>query len=231
MREITFQSVVNQSSVPLAGLGDRGVTPDGRIFQYVKLNEAASFGFVVVPVAVTGVDTVSSSADRFGVIRYITEASAGWTVGQFADYWLVVDDGTGEGQTAKVRTNTADTLELYPEYALSTALDVADSDITLFSPGLVEKSAITDKTQRAAGVVQLNVSSGYYAWAQMTGIGRVIAGEVLTEGGSFVAGDDTEGEVVKGTTAKGDFDEQTIGICVAANSTADKGALGEFTLI
>lgn len=231
MRQITFQAVLEETTNPLAILGERAETPDGRLFVYVKMSEAAAFGNVVVPVAVTGVDNLSSSTDRHGLIVNVTKSSAGWTAGQFADNWFVVDDGTSEGLTAKIKTNTADTLILYPEYALSSALDVADSDITIFSPFSAEKSAITDKTQRALGVVQFAASSGAYCWAQMTGVGRVIAGEVLTEGLSFVPGDDTEGQVVKGTTAKGDFDEQTIGLCVAANTTADKGALAQFTLI
>jgi hypothetical protein len=47
----------------------------------------------------------------------------------------------------------------------------------------------------------------------------------LTKGLSFVTGDDTEGQVVVGTTAKGAFDEQALGTVLEANTTADKGAL------
>jgi hypothetical protein len=53
----------------------------------------------------------------------------------------------------------------------------------------------------------------------------VVAGEVLVVGEDFVTGDDTTGEVVKGTTAKGEFDEQPLGRCLVANAGADQGTL------
>lgn len=231
MRNITFQDVLQTVTAPFALLGERARTPDGREWVYQKANEALSLGHVVVPVANVDVDTVSSSADGDGSIIYVTEASAGWTVGAYADSFILVDDGTGEGQHAKVRTNTVDTLILYKEYALATALAVGDSDIFIYRKGIGEKAAITDKTQQAVGAAQVAFASADYGWVLAGGPGVAIAGEVLTERASVVTGDDTEGEILKGTTAKGEFDEQTVGICVGANTTADKGALIVFTCI
>lgn len=226
MVRISFQSALQASTVPLAILGARASTPDGSEWVYGKLNEAALQGHVVVPVADTGVDTVSSSTDGSGLITVITKAGATWTVGQFADAWLVVDDGTGEGQVAKIRTNDVTNLYLYPQWALGTALAVADSDITISTYNtLWEKAAITSKIQNARGILQVGVAQNSYAWALSKGPGIVIAGEVLIVGSDFTTGDDTEGEVVKGVTAKGPFDEQTLGVCISANSTVDKGAL------
>lgn len=231
MRDITFQDVLQTTTNQQFLLGEVGKTPDGRVFRYVKANEALSLGHVAVPVATTDVDTVSSSTNAAGQIVYITEASAGWTVGAYEDGWVHVNDGTGEGQVAKIKTNTTDTLILYPEFALSTALAVADSDIIITRPFLAEKAAITDKTQNAIGGAQVAFAANDYGWVLAKGRGVVIAGEALTVGQSCVTGDDTEGEVVKGTTAKGDFDEQTIGIVVSANTAADKGALIDYTII
>lgn len=226
MVRISFQDALQASTVPLQLLGTHASTPDGSEWVYAKCNEAVSQGFVVVPVANVGVDTVSSSTNGAGQIVFITEASAGWTVGQFINAWGVVDDGTGEGQVFKVKSNTADTLTLYPEWALGTALAVADSDITLsYYLSLGEKAAITDKAQNAVGIAQVAIASGSYGFVLRRGPGIVIAGEALTNDLSFVTGDDTEGEVVKGTTAKGAFDEQALGTVLEANTTADKGAL------
>lgn len=226
MVKITFQDVLKASTVPNAILGGRAETPDGSKWVYGKFNEAIAQGHVVVPVANTDVDTVSSSTNAAGQIVYVTEGSAGWTVGVYANAWLVVDDGTGEGQVAKIKTNTADTLELYPDYALGTALAVGDSDIIISRANtLLEKAAITDKMQNARGIAQIAFAANDYGWALVSGPGIALAGEVLTADGSFVTGDDTEGEVLKGTTAKGDFDEQSLGVVLAANTTADKGAL------
>lgn len=226
MNTITFQNVYQTTtSRGQNKLGERATTPDGREWVYVKADTALAAGSVAVPDAVTAVDLCSSSTDAQGRIVYITKASAGWTAGQFEDAIGVVDDGTGVGQTFKVKTNTADTLELYPETALGTALAVADSDITLRTMGIVDKAAITSKIQSAVGIAQTAFAAADYGWILTNGDGFVLAGEALTVGGSFVTGDDTTGQVVKGTTAKGEFDEQALGICLVANAAADQKAL------
>lgn len=225
MNQITFQTVYQTQTNAQFTLGQKGMTPDGREWVYVKANGALAKGSVAIPAAVTAVDNCSSSADTLGRIIYITKASAGWTVGAFADAIGVVDDGTGVGQTFKIRTNTADTLILYPETALTTALAVADSDITIRTLNLVEKAAITDKVQSAQGIAQVAFSANDYGWLLKRGAGSVLAGEVLVVGKSFVTGDDTTGQVVKGTTAKGDFDEQSLGYALVANAAADQNAL------
>lgn len=229
--EITFQQTRQTTTAAgQVGLGTTGVLPDGREFVYVKANSALAAGSVAVPVAQTAVDTVSSSTDSQGRIVYITKASAGWTVGAFAEGWVVVDDGTGVGQAGKILTNTTDTLQLYPEFAFTTALSVVDSDITINQPYLVEKSAITDKAQQAKGVAQVAFAAGDYGWIQKFGPGIVLAGEALTIDLSFVTGDDTTGQVVKGTTAKGAFDEQALGYCITANAAADQKTMVFFTI-
>lgn len=217
-----FQTTTAQGQI---GVGTKASTPDGSTWIYTQAGGALAKGSVAVPTTAVGVDTVSSSADNQGRIVYITEASAGWTVGAYANTYGVVDDGTGVGQVFKVMTNSVDTLTLYPQYALSTALDVADSDITLNYVNKVVKSAITDKAQQAKGIAQVAFASGDYGWILQQGVGTVLAGEVLTIDLSFVTGDDTTGQVVKGTTAKGAFDEQYLGYAMVANAGADQGAL------
>ena len=155
---------------------------------------------------------------------FITKASAGWTVGAYENATILIDAGTGTGQFARVKTNTTDTIELYPDSALSTALST-DSTMKIWTNALVRKAVITTKIQNAVSIAQIDFAAGDCGWVLTRGLGRVIAGEVLTVGGSFVTGDDTAGEVVKGTTAKGEFDEQALGRCVVANSAADIAAM------
>ena len=225
MNRITFQAVSDSTTNAQFKLGERAQTPDGREWVYVQAAEAISADQAVVPDAVVSVDTVSSSTDAQGRTVYITESSAGWTVGQFEDAWVYVDAGTGVGQYGKIKTNTTDTLELYPEFALATALDVSDSDITIREPFHVDKAAITDKVQGAVGIAQIAIASASYGWVLTRGVGTVLAGEALVVGKGFVTGDDTEGSVVKATTAKGSFDEQALGYCLVANASADTEAL------
>lgn len=222
MNQVGFQDVLQTSTAAAFNVGERYMTPDGREWVYVKANGALAKGSASVPVADTAVDQVSSSTDALGRIVYITKASAGWTAGAFAEGWVIVDDGTGVGQAGKIQSNTSDTIYLYPEYAFGTALSATDSDITISRPYLVDKSAITDKAQQCKGIAQVAFAASDYGFLQNYGPGVVLAGEVLTRDLSFVTGDDTTGQVVKGTTAKGAFDEQALGYCMVANAAADQ---------
>jgi hypothetical protein len=223
---ISFQDVKQTTtSQGQTAPGQVAYTPDGATWIYVKASAAVAAGNAVIPAAEVQVETVSSSANNLGQKIYITEASAGWTVGAYAGAYGVVDDGTGAGQIFKVQDNTTDTLILYPSYALTTSLSVADSDITLSFPNVVRKSLITDKAQQTTGIAQVAFASGEYGWVLKQGTGGVIAGEVLTADLSFVTGDDTAGQVLKGTTAKGAFDEQYLGYCRVANAAADQTTL------
>lgn len=230
MNTIGFQATLQTSTAPAFNVGQVYCTPDGREWVYVKANSALAKGSIAVPVADTAVDLVSSSTDSQGRIVYLTKASAGWTVGAFAEGWVIVDDGTGVGQSGKIKTNTTDTIELYPEFAFTTALAVADSDITISQPYLVAKSAVTDKAQQAKGSSQVAFAAADYGFIQKFGPGVVLAGEVLTRDLTFVTGDDTTGQVLKGTTAKGGFDEQALGYCMVANAAADQLTQVFFTI-
>lgn len=225
MNQITFQNVNDESVSADFNLGQRAQTPDGREWVYIKAAEAISASMTVVPDAVVAVDTVSSSNDTLGRTVFITEAAAGWTVGQFAEAWVYVDAGTGVGQAGRIKTNTVDTLELYPEFAFGTDLAVADSDITIREPFHVDKAAITSAVQGAVGVAQRAFTSAYYGWVLTRGVGLALAGESLTVGAGFTTGDNTEGTVIKAVTAEGPFDAQNLGYCLVANASADTAAL------
>ncbi len=210
-------------------LGQRASTPDGREWRFVTATTLAN-GSIAVPAAVASSDLYSSSTDSQSRIVYATRAANSLTVGAFEDAIGVVDDGTGVGQTFKIRTNSATTFTLYPETALTTALAVADSDLTYIGMANVVKAAVTDKVQMTQGGAQVAFTSGDYGWLLQRGDGRVLAGEVLVVGKSFVSGDDTTGQVLKGTTAKGEFDEQTLGYAIVANAAADQNTLVRYNV-
>lgn len=226
MNQISFQSVYQTiTSRGEFKLGERAMTPDGREWAFVKNNSTIATGNIVIPNTVTSADLWSSSTDNQGRIVYTTRAASSMTVGSFEDAIGVVDDGTGVGQTFKIRTNNGTTLTIYPETALTTALSVSDSDLTFIGMSNVIISAVTSKVQMTQGAFQCAASSGDYGWILQNGDGRAVAGEVLVVGCSFVSGDDTAGQVLKGTTAKGPFDEQSLGYCIVANAGADQGVL------
>lgn len=226
MKQITFQNVYETTvAVDQFKKGERGMTPDGREWVYVKASGVLAKGSVAVPAAVTAVDNCSSSTDNLGRIVYITKASAGWTLGQFEDAIGVIDDGTGVGQTFKIKSNTTDTLILYPENALTTALSVVDSDVTIRTMSFVTKSAVTSKIQSAVGIAQTAFAVDEYGWLLTEGDGVVLAGEVLVVGGGFTTGDDTTGQVIKNIATESAITAQILGFALVANAAADQGTL------
>lgn len=226
MNQVTFQSVYQTSTNRgTFKLGQRAMTPDGREWQFVKNNSTIALGNIVIPGTTVTATTASSSADNQGRKVYITDSDSSWTVGAYEDAIGVVNTGTGVGQTFKIRTNSATVLTLYPETALTTALAVADSGVAIVGMSNVLIAAITSKVQMVQGAFQCSAASGDYGWILTDGDGHAVAGEVLVVGKSFVSGDDTAGQVLKGTTAKGAFDEQTLGYCIVANASADQGTL------
>ncbi len=226
MNQISFQSVYQTTTARgQFKLGERAMTPDGREWQYIKANTAIANSLIAVPNGVASADTWSSSTDNQDRIVYLTDSGSSFTVGQFEDGIGVVDDGTGVGQTFKIRTNSATTLTLYPETALTTALAVADSDVTIMTMSECDPAAITSTVQMAQGAPQVSLAQSDYGWILTDGDGRAVAGEVLVVGKGFVTGDDTVGQVIKATTSKGAFDEQNLGYCIVANAGADQGVL------
>lgn len=226
MNQITFQSVYQTATAPQVAIGQTAATPDGRQWVYVKCTTSTlAKGSVAVPIAVTAVDLVSSSTDALGRIVYITKASAGWTVDAFAGSNVVVDDGTGVGQQGKIISNTADTLQLAPENAFTTALSVSDSDITIFSNSQVQKAAVTSKLQNAVGVAQVAFANLEYGWVLSKGVGSVLTGNTLVVGAGFTTGDDTTGQVIVSVITEAPLTAQSLGRALVANAAADQLAL------
>lgn len=225
MRQITFQKVLESNTVPLAGLGEQALTPDGRLWRYVKANEAISLGHATTRTANSDQDTLASSSDPAGNRTVVTQSGASFTAGDFADAYLLIDAGTGSGQFAKIKTNDATRLFLYPDYALGTALDVSDSDGVIVRPHLAEKTAITVLNQVPIGVAQVAIASGSYGWVLERGPGVVIAGEALTANEQCTPGDDTEGEVKNIANGETPDDISSFGRCLVANGSADEGAM------
>lgn len=226
MNQITFQSVYQTSTNRgTFKLGERGMTPDGREWQFIKANTAIATSLIAVPDAVTSADLWSSSTDNQGRIVYATRAASTMTVGAFEDGIGVVDDGTGRGQIFKIRTNNGTTLTFYPETALTTALAVSDSDLTMMTMSECDPSAITSTVQMAQGAPQVSMAASDYGWVITNGDGRCIPGNTLVVGKGFSTGDDTVGQVIVSVTAEGPFNAQNLGFAIVANAAADIGAL------
>lgn len=226
MNQISFQSVYQ--TIVARGefkLGERAMTPDGREWQFVHNNSTIAIGNIVIPNTQTDQDNWSSSVDNQNRIVYLTRAGSSLTVGLFEDGIGVVNDGTGVGQTYKIRTNNGTTLTLYPETALATALSVVDSDMVFLGMSDVIIAAVTSKLQRTQGAFQCAAASGDYGWILTNGDGRVVAGNTLVAGAGFTSGDDTAGQVVVSVITEAPLTAQNLGYDIVANAAADQGTL------
>jgi hypothetical protein len=219
MNQITFQNVYQTTTA--AGqfqLGQRAMTADGREWQFVKAQSTLANSLVAIPDAVASSDLYSSSTDSQGRIVYLTRAANALTIGQYENGVGVVDQGTGVGQVFKIRTNDATTFTLYPDTALTTALAVADSDLTYINMSYVDPAAVTSKIQMAQGIAQASFAAADFGWILTNGTGRVLAGEALTVGAGFTTGDDTAGQLIKAITAEGPFNAQNLGYAIVAGA-------------
>lgn len=234
MRTITFQSIFGTPADPTgAKYNEITQTVDGRLWEYLHATEAISQYMIVSRPANTDVDTVSSSASNRDSTKYVyvTEASAGWTVGAYQDHWILVNSGTGVGQLGKVKDNTADTLELYYDYAFTTALAVADSDIEIVHVPDAEKIAITNRYTQVKGVAQVAFASGDDGWFLKRGVGGVLMGEAGTVDRGVCPGDDTEGEGAVVDDGNDLYDASLVGRCICPADTADKASLVDVNII
>jgi|GEM_PF-2219298 len=232
MKQINFQSVFDTPTVKMGSMNEQVQTPDGRIWEYLYATEAISAYMIATRPANTTVTTVSSSSNGRSQKVYVTEASAGWTVNAYCDHWIDINTGTGVGQIAKVKGNTADTLELYEQYALTTGLAVADSGFAIVHQPDAEKAPVTTEITPVQGVAQVAFASGDYGYFLKRGIGGVMCGgSAITINYSITTGDDTEGYGITGTTAKGPMDENYVGRVLVAASTGDEACLADINIL
>lgn len=223
MQSISFRKVLETLTTQEFQRGARVETPDGNIWRYVEANEALTpRGVLCTRVADTAVTDITSTAnnDR-GETVFITDSGAGWTVGQFAEAWGVVSGNTGEGQMFRVKDNTADTLELYSDWALATALDTT-SDLTLVRPYLVREAVITTLNQIITGVAQRTFASGDFGFLLVHGYGVVLNGATDTVANEqLTPGDDTSGSAATIGNGETPDDIFVVGRALYAEATDD----------
>lgn len=208
------------STVQNFPLGTRVTDVNGNEYIYVLNGEASTAfarGKIAMQEAAVDVDTVSSNTAK----TQITEASAGWTAGAYSNYLVYVNDGTGEGQLRRIISNTTDTLTL--EDPLTTSLAVADSDILIFNPYVVNLATASGQTV-PFGVAVGAITAGSYGWIQVSGVAEVLVGDAQTANLAVVMGDDTAGQGKVVANGNDLYDVNPLGYALAANTNADKGA-------
>ena len=195
--QISDQDIYQQSSVANAELiGQVAGTSDGRTFRYARSAGALTRGQLTEPGTVVAnyANRTLSVASAAGSNRVTVTLGTTATADQFIGHYLVVNDGTGEGQgvyyitgntAATAGTSNATTITF--RGALTIALTNA-SDVTIQpsqESNVIQHTAAA--TTPAAGAPVVAVTSGYWFWNQVGGMASILSAGAITKNALAIA--------------------------------------------
>lgn len=158
-----------------------------------KLNQVEAPDSNVVNVTVAATTVV-------GATSVTIDAGAAVAANEYEDGWLMINDATGQGQKARIKSNPVLAaagelvLTLYKEHALKVALTVDVSEASLVkNPWKDLIVSPTTVTGRAAGVNSVTVTALYYAWFQVKGMANVLINGTPGVGSAVFASTTTAG--------------------------------------
>ncbi len=179
-------------------LGTRGVTSDGRIFYYAENSGTAIThgGYLVDGIALLhsryGLGATATSA---GATSFTSGTSLTVTKDQYKDGYVYFNDGPGQGETYKVKSNTAVSsatglsITIDDEDGLVTALTTSSLFGLMYNPYKDIKIIDGDGTMTTGvlGVTTAPVTADYFCWIQTSGPASVrlgaqvgVVGDALT---------------------------------------------------
>ena len=187
-------------------LGTRAVTPDGRVFYYAKNSSAAitPAGKIcdgIAAVAAHDMD-VAAAATSAGATSFTSGTSLTVTKNQYADGYVLFNDGPGQGEVYRIKSNTAVSgatgLEITIDEpdGLRTALTTSSLFGLAYSPYTDVKIIDGDGTMTTGplGVNPIPVTASYYFWLQTAGIASVLSGAAVAVVGDAIGVSQASGE-------------------------------------
>jgi hypothetical protein len=188
---------LQESSTQLFPLGTRLIYND-RTFRYGKMGSGAvTAGKVLQQAAELGsagdhqdLAMAAGTTAAAGVtVVSIDTAGTDLTANQYAEGYLYVNDGTGEGQCLRIKSHPAHdhsddaTVVITLHDKIVTALNVSNSKITISQNpygGLIV--APHTETGAAVGVTTIDMTAAYYGWFQTGGPAAVLTSGTLVIG-------------------------------------------------
>lgn len=172
--------ITEESDVKCHPLGTRLVVGPN-IYRYCKSSEALSAGKLCTAVADSDAEDTVTVAHPIGTTALTVTAATDITADQYEDGVLIVDEGTGAGNTYDILSNAAitsaatGTVNIYG--GLKVAWATADTDIVLCTSPYVVQESNSDQVETPICVPRIAVSSGYYFWGQTRGLCGVLQDE------------------------------------------------------
>ena len=219
-------------------LGTRASTPDGRVFYYARNGSAAitTAGMIVdaaaaFAIAAHDMDVPVTAATAAGSGSISLEVpTTDLTKNQYADGYLIFNDGPGEGEVYRIKSHPAHdasddntavfTLEDNDE--TRTALTTSSLAGIFVNPYSAVKLMDGDGTMEtgALGVTTIPMTASYYGWIQTAGIGSVALGAVVAIVGDGLQVSQASGESGRAELydLSGEDDVQSIGTAIGIPS-------------
>ena len=190
-------------------LGTRAQTPDGRVFYYARNGSAAisTAGMIVdaaaaFAIAAHDMDVPANANDAGTTALSVEGPTTDLTLNQYADGYLIFNDGPGQGEVYRVASNSAVagatglTVTIADPGGFRTALTTASLFGLAYNPYTDVKVIDGDgpMTTGALGVTTIPVTASYYCWIQTAGIASVLSGAVVAIVGDAVGVSQASGE-------------------------------------
>jgi hypothetical protein len=200
-----------------------------RVFYLAKIATATAAGSIyAVDASAANSAQLTNSCTAAAIgdneITVTNAALASLAEDAYAEGYIFITDDAGEGQTLKIRANTAAntsnavTFTVYDQ--LATAVTTA-SDVNLMKnpwANMIIADAAVD-AGFIGGAAMVTSTAGDYVWLQSWGPASVLAGGAITAGTPAMIDTTRNGAVVTADGASG----PTVGNCIHAGDGADGG--------
>jgi hypothetical protein len=176
------QNVLEESATKNFPLGTMLSLADGRKYRYSRAGAVALAAGKTNRVVLDGLekeDTLTAAV-AIGSREVTYTAVATMTEDEYAEGFMVVSDGTGQGYTYKIAGNEAITAgstgTIYLQDAIVVALDTTTDVFLVKSPYDGVLLAVDDVCM-ISGVAPRAVTANYYFWNQVRGVAAVLSGD------------------------------------------------------
>ena len=213
--------------------GTRMVLPDGRVFYYGQTDGAQPAGAIcqsAVRVANHDMDLAVNTAAAGAKSLSVTVGGTAVTANQYADGYVYVNDGTGEGHIYKIRQHDAisssgsGTINLYDGDAIVVAFEAATIVGLAKNPYKDFIVFPTTATGHPVGVAATDFDDDDYGWLQTWGPAAVLCDVAFVIGNHVRVSDNTAGSGEPLDRDGSAEDEVSIGIAsLIAPVTTDYG--------
>ena len=182
--------------------GTRMVLPDNRVFYYGQTDGVQTAGAICqTPVGIANhdMDLATNTASSGDKSVTVTVGGTAVTANQYADGYLYVNDGTGEGHIYKIRqhdaisTSSSGTINLYDGDAIATGFAAATIVGLAKNPYKDFIVYPTTSTGHAVGVAATDFDDDDFGWLQTWGPAAVLCDVAFVIGNHVRVSDGTAG--------------------------------------